>query len=102
MIQLYTNTIHQSYHIGSERSHNDYEDWKGMGEGGGIEHSFEKKIKDTLILKSMKLVRIMPASWKNFKFYLLVHQNLRDHRETTNVCIGEVKLCMRIYIVNII
>lgn len=75
---------------------------KGWERGGGIEHSFEKKIKDTLILKSMKLVRIMPASWKNFKFYLLVNQNLRDHRETTNVCIGEVKLCMRIYIVNII
>lgn len=60
---------------------------KGWERGGGIEHSFEKKIKDTLILKSMKLVRIMPASWKNFKFYLLVHQNLRDHRETTNVSV---------------
>lgn len=67
---------------------------KGWERGGGIEHSFEKKIKETLILKSVKLVRISPASWKNFKFYLLVHQNLRDHRETTNVCIGEVKLCM--------
>lgn len=27
LIELYTNTTHQSYHIGSERSHN--EDWKG-------------------------------------------------------------------------
>lgn len=39
---------------------------KGWERGGGIEHSFEKKIKETLILKSVKLVRIKPASWKNF------------------------------------
>lgn len=68
---------------------------KGWERGGGIEHSFEKKIKETLILKSVKLVRIKPASWKN-----LLVQNFRDHRETTNVCRGCQTLHENLYCEN--